>query len=102
MCAAILNHTKDRVPSFQTQNVAKKDCFPSVSNGLLIKTLTHIYLWEMRENFRTVRKKVPKELKYLELPCPKFTRGRQTANVTTGVCSRDSLTFAVMRIQKQT
>ena len=28
------------------------------------------------------------ELKYLTLPCPKFKRGRQTANVTAGVWSR--------------
>ena len=35
------------------------------------------------------KKKASRELKYLKLPCPKIKRGRQTANMTAGVWSRD-------------
>ena len=45
MCAAILNYTKDGGPSFQTQNVARKDQFSSVPNGLVLKKdfTSHIF-----------------------------------------------------------
>ena len=46
MCAAILNYTKNESPSFQTQNVVKKDWFPSILKGLVIKKRLHlIYIY---------------------------------------------------------
>ena len=56
----------------------------------------------MREDFRTGRKKSAEGVQLSETTLPELKRARQTANVTAGVWSRDSLTFAVTRIQKQT
>ena len=61
-----------------------------------------MYFLDMREHFWTERKKVSREFKYLKLPCPKFKRGRQMANVTAGVWLRDSEALAVTRNQKPT
>ena len=90
MYAAILNNTKDRNPLFQTQNVAKRLVFQRPKrNGYKEKTSLYIYSQEIRENFRTGQQK-GREFNYLKLPCPKFKRGQQTANVTARVWSHDS------------
>ena len=103
MCVAILSYIKDGGPSFQTQNVAERLVFQRPKwIGYKEKTSLHIYLLEVHENFRTRREKTSREFNQLKLPCPKFKRGRQTANVTAGVWSRDSQKFAVTRIQKKT
>ena len=61
-----------------------------------------MYLWHIREDFRTGRKKNAEGVQLSETTLPELKRARQTANVTAGVWSRDSLTFAATRIQKQT
>ena len=108
MRAAILNYKKygghkHKVWRAQTQNVAKTLVF-SLPKRIAYKEMTspHIYLWDVRENFRMGRKKASREFNYLKLLCPKFKRGRQMANVTTKVWSRASQTCAVTRILKPT
>ena len=69
--------------SMSAQNVAKR---------LVLKKrlhLTYIYGTYVR-TFEQEEKKVSREFKYLKLPCPKFKRGRQMANVTARVWLRDS------------
>ena len=61
-----------------------------------------MYLQDICENFRTRRRKALRKFTYLKVPCPKFKRVPQTANVTARVWSRDSWRFAVTRIHKQT
>ena len=64
-----------------------KDWFPSVPNGLVIKKIFHLtYIYgTYARTFEQEDKKVSSEFKYLKLPCPKFKRGRQMANVTARV-----------------
>ena len=49
-----------------------KDWFPSVPNGLVIKKRfsPHIYLWDIRENFRTRRQKSVKGVQVPETALP--------------------------------
>ena len=46
--------------------------------------LSHIYLQDIQEKFWTERRKVLRELTYLNLPCQKFKHELQTVNVTIG------------------
>ena len=85
MCAAILSYTKDGGPLFQTQNVARRLVFYRPKRiGWKEKTSLHEHLWTYMRTFYQEEKKPSREFNYLKLPCPKFKRGRQTANVTTG------------------
>ena len=73
------------------RNVAERSV-SSVPNGMVMKKRLHftdIYRTYAR-TFEQEDKKVSREFKYLKLPCPKFKRGRQMANVTARVWLRDS------------
>ena len=80
-----------------------RDWFSSVPNVLFVKKrLQFICTYSTYVRTFEQEEKSAEGVQLSETTLPELKRARQTANVTAGVWSRDSLTFAVTRIQKQT